>query len=81
MAQQFCGDPNIPHEGFVILQDEDGWFHATPDKEPVYPERYALVEHFQGKVAWVRKKNGVWIRIGKHGREVKNNSVNVSFTG
>ncbi len=77
MAQIFCGDPCIPHQGFTIVQDGRNWYHLNVDGKPAYKERYSLVEHFQGGVAWARDRSGAWIRIDRQGHKVKTNTTNV----
>ena len=68
--QKFCDDPSIPHEGFVILQDGGGFFHASLNGESIYQERYKKVQHFQNGWAWVQVEDGQWKMINKHGAQV-----------
>ena len=74
-TQKFFSDPSTPHYGFIILKDNNGWFHSLESGEPAYPQRYLTVEHFQkGKkelLAWVRKEDKTYVAINEQGQEIK----------
>ena len=69
--QTFSNDPSRIHEGFQILRDENGWFHALPSGKPAYSDRYTVVEPFENGIAWVRSKDGKCKRIYTNGTEAQ----------
>lgn len=80
MPQVFVGDPGTFHEGLAAVERNGKWFHITEDGKPAYPQRYIMAEYFQSGLAWVRKEDGTYVKINRHGQEVRTKHTNASAT-
>lgn len=62
-GRYFAGGLGVFHKGFATACDELGWFHLTPNGEPLYPERYVSAEPFYNGKALVRTKSMIYSHI------------------
>ena len=63
-------DLGVYHKGFATAKDEKGWFHIDKSGNPVYAERYLIVEPFYNGFALVTDFLGNKMIINEKGEKV-----------
>ena len=60
-------DLDIFHKGFACAQDSKGWCHIDKTGQPIYIERYKMIEPFYNGFARVEDKYGAMLVINESG--------------
>ena len=73
--QKFCGNIGVFYFGLAVEEKNGEWFHVLENGMPAYPQRYKMAEYFQREgdltLAWVKTKEGKWIKINPQGKEIE----------
>jgi len=66
-AQYFL-DLDVYHKGFARAKDQNGYCHIDMHGNPIYTDRYQLVEPFYNGIARVEREDGAILRINESGK-------------
>ncbi len=60
-------DLDVFHKGFARAKDKRGWCHIDVNGQPIYPERYKMIDSFYNGYACVENQYGARLIIDEHG--------------
>ena len=63
-------DLDIFHKGYARAKDIDGWFHIDVSGNPVYGDRYTMIEPYYNNQARVETNQGALLIIDENGKEL-----------
>lgn len=63
-------DLGVFHKGFATAKDEKGWFHINKQGNPLYTQRYALIEPFYNGFALVTTYDNQKLIINEKGQKI-----------
>jgi hypothetical protein len=61
-------DLDIFHKGFACAKDNKGWCHIDKSGQPIYPERYRMIEPFYNGFARAEDSYGAMLVINENGK-------------
>ena len=67
---KFYIDLDVYHKGYARARDEMGWFHVNQFGNPIYKERFAIIEPFYNNFALVETLDGIKGIINESGHFV-----------